>query len=145
MLKPIDIQNKDFEKKLKGYDCDEVDEFLDLVLKDYDMLCRENKYLKEKNADLKESVDRYRLMEVTIKQTVEVAQKNADEIVAAAKLEAKNITKKAEQDAKKAASAIDEEHLRKHHELLGLKSQVETYRQRMKTLSETILKMMDEN
>ena len=145
MLKPVDIQNKDFEKKLKGYDCDEVDEFLDQVLVDYDMLCRENKYLKEKNADIKESVDRYRLMEVTIKQTVEVAQKNADEIVSAAKLEAKNITQKAEMEAKKAISAIDEEHVRKHHELLSLKSQVESYRQRMKSLSETILKMMDEN
>ena len=24
MLRPIDIQNKEFEKKLKGYNCDEV-------------------------------------------------------------------------------------------------------------------------
>lgn len=144
MLKPIDIQNKDFERKLKGYDCDEVDEFLDLVLKDYDMLFRENKYLKEQNLSLKETADRYKLMEVTIKQTVEVAQKNADEIVSSAKLEAKNITRKAELDAQKKINALDEEHIRKHQELLSLKTQVENYRSRMKTLSETILNMMDE-
>ena len=145
MLKPIDIQNKDFERKLKGYDCDEVDEFLDLVLKDYDMLFRENKYLKEQNLSLKETADRYKLMEVTIKQTVEVAQKNADEIVSSAKLEAKNITRKAELDAQKKISALDEEHIRKHQELLSLKTQVENYRSRMKTLSETILNMMDQD
>lgn len=145
MLKPIDIQNKDFERKLKGYDCDEVDEFLDLVLKDYDMLFRENKYLKEQNLSLKETADRYKLMEVTIKQTVEVAQRNADEIISSAKLEAKNITRKAELDAQKKISALDEEHIRKHQELLSLKTQVENYRSRMKTLSETILNMMDQD
>lgn len=145
MIKPIDIQNKDFERKLKGYDCDEVDEFLDIVLKDYDALYRENKYLKEKMTALKETADRYKLMEVTIKQTVEVAQKNADEIVNAARLEAKNLTKKAEIEAKKELSAIEEEHIRKHQELLSLKSQVENYKARMKTLSETILNMMSEN
>ncbi|MGM9936876.1 MAG: DivIVA domain-containing protein, partial [Candidatus Ornithomonoglobus sp.] len=32
MLKPIDIQNKEFEKKFKGYDCDAVDDFLDLII-----------------------------------------------------------------------------------------------------------------
>lgn len=144
MLKPVDIQNKDFEKKLKGYDCDEVDEFLDLIIHDYELLYRENKYLKEKTASLKESVDRYKLMEVTIKQTVEVAQKNADEIINAAKLEAKNITKKAELESQKLNKALDEEHIRKHQELLSLKTQVENYRSRMKTLSQTILNMMDE-
>ena len=33
MLRPIDIQNKEFEKKLKGYNCDEVDDFLDVVIR----------------------------------------------------------------------------------------------------------------
>ena len=144
MLKPVDIQNKDFEKKLKGYDCDEVDEFLDLIIHYYELLYRENKYLKEKAVALKESVDRYKLMEVTLKQTVEVAQKNADEIINAAKLEAKNITKKAELESQKLNKALDEEHIRKHQELLSLKTQVENNRSRMKTLSQTILNMMDE-
>ena len=35
MLRPIDIQNKEFEKKLKGYNCDEVDDFLDVVTVSY--------------------------------------------------------------------------------------------------------------
>ena len=35
VLRPIDIQNKEFEKKIKGYNCDEVDDFLDVVIQDY--------------------------------------------------------------------------------------------------------------
>ena len=31
MLTPIDIENKDFKKALRGYKEDDVDEFLDMV------------------------------------------------------------------------------------------------------------------
>ena len=143
MIKPVDIQNKDFEKKLKGYDTDEVDEFLDLVIRDYDMLYRENKVLTEKNLSLKDAVDRYKLMDVTIKQTVSVAQKNADEIIAAAKTEAQTIIEKAKLEAAKAQRDIDEEHIRKHHELLGLKTQIEEYKLKMRALSENIIKILE--
>lgn len=143
VIKPVDIQNKDFEKKLKGYDINEVDEFLDLVIRDYDMLYRENKVLKEKNLSLKDAVDRYKLMDVTIKQTVSVAQKNADEIIAAAKTEAQTIIEKAKLEAAMAQRDIDEEHIRKHHELLGLKTQIEEYKLKMRALSESIIKILE--
>ena len=48
MLKPVDIQNKEFEKKLKGYDCDEVDDFLDAIIQDYEALFQENQSLKNR-------------------------------------------------------------------------------------------------
>ena len=56
MLRPIDIQNKEFEKKLKGYNCDEVDDFLDVVIQDYELLCKENQTLKDKIGLLTETV-----------------------------------------------------------------------------------------
>ena len=48
MLRPIDIQNKEFEKRLKGYDCDQVDDFLDAIIQDYEVICKENETIKEK-------------------------------------------------------------------------------------------------
>ena len=144
MLRPVDIQNKDFEKKLKGYDCDEVDEFLDAVIHDYELLYRENKFLKEKNASLKEGVDRYKLMDVTLKQTINVAQKNADEIRESAKREAESIIERAKIEAQKLSKGIDEEHVRKHQELLSLKTQVDSYKSRVKALSESLINMLGE-
>ena len=47
MLTPIDIQRQDFEVKLRGYNADEVDDFLDLVGKDYEKLYKENAELRE--------------------------------------------------------------------------------------------------
>lgn len=42
-LTPVDIHNKEFSKRMSGYDRDEVNEFLDQVIKDYELLIREKK------------------------------------------------------------------------------------------------------
>ncbi len=144
MIKPIDIQNKDFEKKIKGYDIEQVDDFLEAILHDYEFLCKENKELRNKNLEIQEALDRYKLMDITLKQTVTVAQKNADEIINAAKLEANTIIEKAKLDAQKEQRDIEEAQMRKHHELLSLKTQAEEYKKKIKALSEGIIKALEE-
>ena len=47
-LTPVDITNKEFRKMLRGYDPEEVDEFLDQIVEDYEELFKENSLLKEK-------------------------------------------------------------------------------------------------
>ena len=37
-LTPMDIHNKDFPVKMRGYDQDEVNDYLDQIIKDYEML-----------------------------------------------------------------------------------------------------------
>lgn len=44
-LSPIDIHNKEFTKAFRGYAEDEVNEFLDQIIKDYEILLREKKRL----------------------------------------------------------------------------------------------------
>ena len=46
-LTPMDIFNKDFKHAIRGFDIDEVNEFLDLVIKNYEDLIEENERLKE--------------------------------------------------------------------------------------------------
>ena len=46
-LTPMDIYNKDFKHSFRGYDIDEVNEFLDLVIKNFEELIEENERLKE--------------------------------------------------------------------------------------------------
>ena len=46
-LTPMDINNKEFKKGLRGYHADEVDEFLDEVVDNYEELYKENANLKE--------------------------------------------------------------------------------------------------
>lgn len=46
-LTPMDIFNKDFKQSIRGYDVQEVNEFLDLVIRDFEDLIEENRQLKE--------------------------------------------------------------------------------------------------
>ncbi|WP_077719316.1 DivIVA domain-containing protein [Novibacillus thermophilus] len=55
-LTPLDIFNKDFKYSFRGYDVDEVNEFLDLVIKNFEYLIEENRELKEQLKTLRESV-----------------------------------------------------------------------------------------
>ncbi|MBQ3124523.1 MAG: DivIVA domain-containing protein [Clostridia bacterium] len=144
MLKPVDIQNQEFEKKLKGYDCDAVDDFLDIVIQDYDTLCKENMALREKIDLLTETVDRYKDIEETIQRSLEVAQQSAQDIKNNANMEAEAIINRAKLDATRLARQIDEEHIKKHQEMLKVKQEVETYRARIKTVCENLIKAIDE-
>ena len=54
MLTPVDIHNQEFKRSFRGYDMEEIDDFLDQVVNDYEKLYRENDQLKkEVNCKLK--------------------------------------------------------------------------------------------
>ena len=53
MLTPIDIQNKEFPKAVRGYKEEEVDGFLDLLTLDLEKLIEENRKQQSKYADRK--------------------------------------------------------------------------------------------
>ncbi|MDD6563610.1 MAG: DivIVA domain-containing protein [Clostridiales bacterium] len=144
MLKPVDIQNKEFEKKLKGYDCDAVDDFLDIVIQDYDALCKENAALRDKIKLLNETVDHYKDAEDTIQRSLDVATQSARDIKDNANMEAEAIINRAKLDATRLARQIDDEHIKKHQEMLKIKQEVDTYRARIKTVCENLIKAVDD-
>ena len=55
MITPVDIQNKEFPKKMSGYDRLLVDEFMLEVSDAYEKIYRENIDLKDKLSNLNES------------------------------------------------------------------------------------------
>ena len=144
MLKPIDIQNKEFEKKLKGYDCDAVDDFLDLVIQDYDTLGKENMALREKIDMLTETVERYKEIEETMHRSLDVARQSAQDIKNNANMEAEAIINRAKMDATRLSRQIDDEHIKKHQEMLKIKEEIETYRERVRTVCENLVKAINE-
>jgi DivIVA domain-containing protein len=52
-----EILEKDFKTAIKGYNQDEVDQFLDLVIKDYETLHEEIETLQQDNMKLKKQLD----------------------------------------------------------------------------------------
>lgn len=109
MLSPVDIQNKEFKKsKLGGYNIDEVNEFLDLVLKSYQEIINENYTLKDKVNVLSESVQYYRTMESTIQNVLVLADKTAQETKANAYEKAEQVKRDAEERSEKMTQLAEE-------------------------------------
>ena len=50
------ILEKDFKKSMKGYNIDEVDQFLDLIREDYDTFTEKIAALEEENERLKQEL-----------------------------------------------------------------------------------------
>lgn len=95
-LTPLDIHNKEFARRLRGYDEDQVNEFLDQVIKDYEGVIRENKELSTELLNVQEKLDHFATIEDTLSKTIIVAQEAADEVRNNAKKESQLIVKEAE-------------------------------------------------
>ena len=78
-LTPMDINNKEFKRGIRGYNPDEVDEFLDEVVENYEELYKENSRLKESITRLKDKVEHYERLEATIQNTLLLAQNAAEQ------------------------------------------------------------------
>lgn len=143
-LTPLDIHNKEFSRSWRGYDEDQVNEFLDQVIKDYEALIRENKEMKSQLTALQERVDHFSTMEETLSKTIIVAQETADEVKSNAKKEAQLVLKEAEKNADR----IINESLAKARkialEMEELKKQASIYRTRFRTLIEAQLELLRE-
>lgn len=141
-LTPLDIHNKEFSRSFRGYDEDEVNEFLDQVIKDYEALIRENKDLQNQLAAIQERLDHFANIEETLSKTIIVAQEAADEVKNNSKKEAQLIIKEAEKNADR----IINESLAKSRkialEIEELKKQASIYRTRFRTLLEAQLELL---
>lgn len=144
MLTPVDIENKEFAKAFRGYDIDEVEEFLQTLVNDYEKIYRENASLKEKNAMLQETIGNYRGMEETMQNAIIAAQRTAEDIKRNAYHRAENITREAQTRANESIASADKTIQELENSYLALQGEVDTYRARMRSILETNLKLLDD-
>ena len=100
-ITPIDIQNKEFEKSLRGYKQIEVDEFLEQVAKDFEQVVKEKMALEEKIKQMEEKLAQYQKLENTLHNSIIVAQETAEDIKRNASKEAELIRREADKDAQR--------------------------------------------
>lgn len=94
-ITPIDIQHKTFKKALQGYDRAEVDQFLDEVIETLEDDATHRAALEAEIADLKERISHFKAMEESLRNTLLLAQRTADEVKASAHKEADLIKEQA--------------------------------------------------
>lgn len=157
MLSPVDIQNKVFKKnKIGGYHIEEVNDFMDEIVKSYQELTNENYGLKDKITILNESIQYYRTMESTIQNVLVLADKTAQDTKSAAYEKAEQVKKEAEQRAEKLifsaqerVSMILEEGRKEAFELTQqiaeIKRQYAAYKIQFKQIMQAQLDIIDVN
>lgn len=143
MIRPIDIQEKEFSRAVRGYKEDEVNSFLDEITLDLERLLNELRETKEENSRLVEELERHRGSEGTVVETLEAAKSLMADISASAEKRADILLKNAELDAelmRKEARETAEEISRESE---ALRTRFVTFRTKYKQLLEAELQRFD--
>ena len=95
----LEIKDKTFSTKFRGFNPEEVDEFLDIVVRDYETLVRSNHEKEQHIKNLEERLSYFDEIKDSLSQSVLIAQDTAERVKQAANERSQNIIKQAEQDA----------------------------------------------
>lgn len=79
-LSPIDIKNKTFSNKMRGYNQDEVDDFLDQIIEDFEATLREKKETEKALKHANEKLTYFNELKDALNQSIIVAQDTADKL-----------------------------------------------------------------
>ncbi|MEK5079564.1 DivIVA domain-containing protein [Solibacillus sp. FSL W7-1436] len=142
-LSPLDIHNKEFTRGFRGYAEDEVNEFLDQIIKDYEIVLREKKELEEKIKMMSEQMNHYNSLEDTLQKSIVVAQEAAGEVRRNSEKEAKLIVKEAEKNADRIVNDALAKARKVTIEIDELKKQSKVFRNRFKMLVEAQLDLLN--
>lgn len=143
MIRPIDIQEKEFSRAVRGYREEEVNAFLDELTLDLERLLNELRETKEENSRLVEELERHRGSEGTVVETLEAAKSLMADISTSAEKRADILLKNAELDAelmKKEARETAEEISRESE---ALRTRFISFRTKYKQLLESELQRFD--
>ena len=144
MITPVDIQNKEFSRKISGYDRVAVDEFILDVAEDYEKLYRENIALKDKISNIHDSLRKYIAMEEAMQNTLMFAQNTADDVKKSATEKAEIMVKEAEIKAKEIMAQAQAEVLDQERKLEEIKSEIQIYKTKFESLIASQKVLMDD-
>ena len=144
MLTPLDIENKRFPTKFKGYDDTEVDDFLDQLTIDYEKLYKENAELRALVEESKKELEHYKSVEKTLQNTLMMAQTTAEDIKTNAQARAEQIIRDAQTEARKATDNITKEEFDIRRRTEELKRQFSVYKAKMEALLISQLELLQD-
>lgn len=117
MIMPIDIDKKEFSRDKKGYNSREVDEFLDLIVADYEKVLNDNRTMAHKIKALEKQLEEAQKDDNAMVETLETAKKLMADISASAERRAELMMRDAELeaenmllDAKVSVRKLNDEH-----------------------------------
>lgn len=141
-LTPTDIHNKTFTTKFRGYDENEVNEFLEQLMKDFENVIKKNEELERVIADKESKIAHFKTIEDTMQQSILIAQGAAEDVRKNAIQESKLIVRESEKNADRLVNDALAQARRIALEVEVLKKQSKIFKSRFKMMVEAQLDMI---
>jgi cell division initiation protein len=142
-ITPLDIQQKQFSSKFRGFDMEEVDSFLELVREEMEELLRENANLREEVKRLEKQMKEYKSMEGTLRDTLVGTQQMVEEYRKNASKEADLIRKEAELQAEEITKKAQEKVVKIHEDISDLKGIRRHFKEEVMRLIQSHMSMIE--
>lgn len=141
-ITPIDIHNKEFNTRFKGYDQEQVNDYLDDIIQEFETLLQKNQELEKKISFCEEKIGHYEGIQETLNKSIIVAQEAADRLKKNANKEAEMIIFEAERTADKLLKDAARKATAINRETDALQRDSRVFRQKLQLLIETQLEMV---
>lgn len=142
-ITPLDIQQKQFPMKFRGFDIEEVYAFLEVVREEMEDLLRENALLKEQVQRTENQIKEFRDMETTLRETLITAQQMVEDYKTNARKEAELLIREADLKADVIMKEAQEKVVKIHEDIVDLRGIRRHFKEEVKRLIESHLRMID--
>lgn len=145
MIMPIDIDKKEFSRDKKGYNSREVDEFLDIIVADYEKVLNDNRSMAHKIKSLEKQLEEAQKDDNAMVETLETAKKLMADISASAERRADLMMRDAELEAENMLldAKVNVRRLTDEHAILSNK--VRRLKENFRRMLQTELDKIDED
>ena len=142
-ITPLDIQQKQFPMKFRGFDVEEVYAFLEVIREEMEELLRENANLKENVQRADVQVREFKDMETTLRETLITAQQMVEDYKLNARKEAELLIREAELRADNMLKDAHEKVIKIHEDITDMKGIRRHFKEELRRLIENHLTMLN--
>ena len=121
-IRPIDVRRKEFKNSFRGYDANQVDDFLDAVADEFERSYTENSRMREEISSIRERLQQFEELEGSIRAALVHAEQAANDLRRTATQEAEDVRLSASREAD---FTIREAKARSHQMLADSSARVE--------------------
>jgi cell division initiation protein len=142
-ITPLDVRGHRFAVRMRGYDREEVQSFLNFVSEEFEKVINEVSRLKEDSTQLKATLGDLTERERILKETLFTAQKLSEDMKEEAKKEGRLVLREAELRGQKLAEQAQKKVSQLEDSIRGLKMERDTFERRLRSLLEQHLKLLE--
>jgi cell division initiation protein len=139
----MDVEEQQFSRRLRGFDCHEVGLYLKSVAEEISRLNLENAETREKAGAMRAEIDELRAREATLQQTLVAAQRMAEEMKEKARAESQLVVREAQLRADQIVRQAQDQLARIESEISSSRMERDNIERRLRGVIEQHLALLE--